>query len=608
MFYVGKTRKKVALQPQEAKRIINSEENSTEDAKQMISEPADDRESTYVIVSSIEICDGQYGEWKGDRKGNLVFRRYGSAVYLDKVYIDIGTFGRKFLLSFKDSYGMTVKSYFDRKDLTDTAIGKFLEIGCQVTKKTFQALVTSIMNQEPEAPRELIHKKLGFSTFEDKRVFLGETGINVDSKYNGELKIQSCGNYSEWREMVKNEVIGQTPLEFILAVACTAPLVDYFREEYHTGNILISMASESSNGKTTAGCFAVSTGAKSSFEGDSMITTFADTPNAIMHSIHSSYPMLIDEGSLIQKNPTGLLYSLAQGKEKGRLTKELEKAGAITFSTTIFMTSEKSILRLCDSNTGLFVRCIEVRNVTWTKSADSADRIKKVCENHYGHLIWRIADKLLEYEKKQTIDVLCRKHEAIQQALIRNAKERGKYNPLTERFSKSAALILLGAELASEVLELQLDTKKIQEFIEEHSQVYTSENIDIGVRALAYACQYISINYSKFIIYNSDDAGIAPNDCKGMIKRMRPKNIANGKNASMEIFMTDIIFSEMMSKGDFPKEIVLEKWKAEGILHCQKDRFLGDNVVIGNTGKVKGYRFYVVHEYMEIIDRGRDSN
>ena len=69
---MGKTRKKVALQPQEAKRIINSEENSTEDAKQMISEPADDRESTYVIVSSIEICDGQYGEWKGDRKGNLV--------------------------------------------------------------------------------------------------------------------------------------------------------------------------------------------------------------------------------------------------------------------------------------------------------------------------------------------------------------------------------------------------------------------------------------------------------------------------------------------------------------------------------------------------------
>lgn len=570
--------------------------------KPKVVEINDNKESTYVIVENVEIIDGQYGEWKKDKKGNKYFVPYGSAVILEKVYLDIDTLERKFLLSFKDAQGMIVKVPFYRRDLTETELRKFLEKGCQVTKKTIQPLITSIMNQEPEAPCELIHKKLGFSTFYDKTVFLGATGIEVNSIYDGELNIQPCGKYSEWKKMIKNEVIGHTPLEFILAVACTAPLVDYFREDFHTGNILISMASESSSGKTTAGCFAVSTGAKSSFDGDSMITTFADTQNSIMHSIHSSYPMLVDEGSLIQKNPTSLLYSLAQGKEKGRLTKDLSKAGAVTFSTTIFMTSEKSILNLCDSNTGLLVRCIEVQNVTWTKSADSADRIKRTCENHFGHLIWRIAEKLLQYEQYQQRSDLVSSYERFQQLLISDAKERGKYNPFTERFSKSAALILLGAEVASDVLNIKLNIEAIKEFIEQHSQVYNTENIDIGIRALEYACQYISMNYTKFIRgkANSSDESFPPSDCKGMIITTRPKMMKNGEFASKEVHMSDIAFSEMMSQGGFSKETVLERWRAQCILHCEKDRYITD-VSIGVTGTVKGYRFYVVPKYFEII-------
>lgn len=596
-----KTRKRVASASKEKTKMAGSE--TVLDMKPMILESNDDEESTYVIVDSVEIIDGQYGEWKSDpkAKGKKHFIPYGSAVILEKVYLDIGTLERKFLLSFKDAQGMVVRVPFNRKDLVETALCKFLEKGCQVTKKTIQPLITSIMNQEPEAPCKMIHKKLGFSTFNDKTVFLGATGIEVNSIYDGDLKIRPCGKYSEWKKMVKKEVIGHTPLEFVLAVACTAPLVDYFREDFHTGNILISMASESSSGKTTAGCFAVSTGAKSSFDGDSMITTFADTQNSLMHSIHSSYPMLIDEGSLIQNNPTSLLYSLAQGKEKGRLTKDMNKAEALIFSTTIFMTSEKSILNLCDSNTGLLVRCIEVKNVTWTKSADSADRIKRTCDNNYGHLIKRIAKALLQYEQEKQREELIERYEKFQQLLVEDAKENGTYNPFTERFSKSVALILLGAEIASEVLRIELNIEGIKAFIEQHSLVYSSENIDIGVRALEYACQYISMNYTKFIIGKSEDEDFTPYDCKGMIISQRPKMLKNGEFASKEVYMSDIAFSEMMYQGGFSKDTVLDKWRTAGVLHCQGDRFVTD-VSIGKTGTVKGYRFYVIPKYMEIIE------
>lgn len=195
--------------------------------------------------------------------------------------------------------------------------------------------------------------------------------------------------------MVKSEVLN-TDLETIIAISAAAPLIDFLKEDIHTGNILVSLVGESSTGKTSAGCLAVSLGSKCSFAGDSMVATFADSKNSLMHSIYSSYPMLIDEGSLIRYNPTSLIYELAEGKEKGRLTKSLEKADSKTFSTAIFMTSEKSILNLCDENTGLYVRCLEFEGVTWTRSAESADKIKRICEQNYGFVIPMIVKYLLK--------------------------------------------------------------------------------------------------------------------------------------------------------------------------------------------------------------------
>lgn len=253
------------------------------------------------------------------------------------------------------------------------------------------------MNQEPTAPCEIKHKELGFRMFEGESVFFGGKGVNVDSTYCGNLLIQPKGNFEEWKTMVRTEVIG-TNLETIVAMAAAAPVIDFLKEEIHTGNIIASLVAESSTGKTTAGCLAVSLGSKCSFAGDSMVSTFADSKNSLMRSIYSSYPMLIDEGSLIRYNPTSLIYELAEGKEKGRLNKELEKADSRTFSTSIFMTSEKSILNLCDENTGLYVRCLEFDSVLWTISAESADNIKRVCERNYGFVIPLMAEYLLKAE------------------------------------------------------------------------------------------------------------------------------------------------------------------------------------------------------------------
>lgn len=192
--------------------------------------------------------------------------------------------------------------------------------------------------------------------------------------------------------------------------------------------------------------------------------------------------------------------------------------------------------------------------------------------------------------------------------LIADAKDRERYNPLTERFSKSAALILLGAELASEVLGITLNTKAIQEFIAEHSQVY-EENVDIGKRALMYVCQYISKNYTNFIVGKgkTPNPEYVPSNCKGYIIQRKAILLADGKHASTEVSMSEIAFDEMIHEGGFPdKNPILQRWKEEKILYCQKDRLVS-KVPIGQTGVVNGYRFYLSPEYLEIIEKKRNT-
>ncbi len=52
-----------------------------------------------------------------------------------------------------------------------------------------------------------------------------------------------------------------------------------------------------------------------------------------------------------------------------------------------FLHQRKVFLAQCNMNTGLLTRNFEFQNVTWTKSAESADRMKAVITENYGHVI-----------------------------------------------------------------------------------------------------------------------------------------------------------------------------------------------------------------------------
>lgn len=551
---------------------------------------------------SVEIRKGIFGKWCYDKKtGTYTFNYVGAAVYLSKIIIFAETMNRELELFFYDPQGEKITFSVPREKMTEQYISEFTRKGVQVQKKNMSIFLTSIFNQEKDATVEIQHQKLGFGIYKSKKVFFGAKGIGVNSLYAGKLAVMPTGSFEIWEKMIREEVLG-TDMELILAIASAAPLIDYFHEILHTGNLLISLVGESSTGKTTAGCLAVSLGARCNF-GDGMMLTFADSKNSIMNSLCSAYPTVIDEGSLIRFNPTSLLYELAEGREKGRLTRDLVRAESNTFHTAIFMTTEKSILGLCDQNTGLFVRCLEFEGVAWTKSAHSADCIKAVCEQNYGFVVTNIASLLLKYEAAGKTTEIVESYWGYQKKFVEQMQTEGKYTPITERICKNIALIALGAEFFSKVTKIRLDPMKIGEKVLGYTAVSDIERLDIGCRALDFLSQYVTGNYSNFVLgapINPDDSSLSeyeqvnvPRDCKGRITSFPAKRIKNGDFVAAEVFLSELVFDDVLLKGGFQdKKVILKKWKENGVLHCDNDRYKSTFEIIRKQ-PVKGYRIFL---------------
>ena len=172
---------------------------------------------------------------------------------------------------------------------------------------------------------------------------------------------------------------------------------------------------------------------------------------------------MIDEGSLLtDRDMTQTLYSLSSGTEKRRLSGSMEVNESSRFRTALFLTSEKSILAQCNMNTGLLTRNFEFQNVTWTRSAESADKIKAVITENYGHIVPKVAKWLLEQDKQSLVDKVTQETNEV----VKRARESGTYNNLTERTAKQTALILMSVDMVKEVLHIELDKESIRDFME----------------------------------------------------------------------------------------------------------------------------------------------
>ena len=279
---------------------------------------------------------------------------------------------------------------------------------------------------------------------------------------------------------------------------------------------------------------------------------------------------------------TNVLYSLSSGVEKRRLTQSMSVQESARFRTALILTSEKSILSQCNNNSGLLVRNFEFQNVEWTKDAQSADRIKSVISMNYGHIVPKVAERLLQLGEEKIIEMLSEEVETI----VEHARKTEIYNNLTERTAKQSALILVAVDILSEVMGLTFHKEEIRNFMEEHSLIKDTEQVSLGKRAMEWLLQYISKNRTQFLDERVRD-GVG--GCRGRIQKTKEVLLSTGEISDLRLYIADSEFVEILREGKFSeKATVLKEWKEMGYLKAQRDRYVS-NIKILQDISVKGY-------------------
>lgn len=523
------------------------------------------------------INDGYFGRYIYNKEfGDYQFHPLGAAVMIERIVTDIDDMKQIFMLDFTDVHGQRYDIPFEREKLTETGILELLAYGVQVRKQTADVLIKALENQEPGANLSYQHKQLGFGRFMGSTIFKGYDAQGIHSRYRGNREIRPAGSFDAWKRLIEDEVLGNVALEAILLTALAAPLVDYLAQSLSLENLVMHLVGESSCGKTTAGQLAVSCGSYPDFDKPGFTLTFADTSNSLMHGIQSSYPVLIDEGSLVRFNPTSLLYSLATGKEKGRLNGSLEEQQAVNFNTSIFITSEKSLLNMSDSNSELIVRNMELVGMAFTNSAESADRIKAGVRQNYGWAIPKMAAWLLKNERELALDPIG-EFESINRIIIQHAEENGSTNSFTSRLAKKISTILLAGKIAKLALDIDFHLDAVAEFMESQVMVTDMDQISLGLRAYDHVMSAVALEPEKW----------------GEIRGLKDKILlSESEEIRKEFLITKEKFGLLLRNGGFLEpQIVLQELKANGLLHSEKDRYVSDVEI--NHVKVKAYRLYI---------------
>lgn len=551
--------------------------------------------SCFAENSRYKIENGQFGRMEeikdGDGDKVLKFVPYGMAILVKKVIVDMEKAEKYLILEVTDSHGKITEVKMPRENMTEQKITELVKYGAQINKKSASILISCLENLEQKAPLCYQHKETGFSFLGDVQVFKGyrlySKEKQLNSSYAGTLKIEPKGRFDTWLKMIKENVLG-TKMEVILASSLAAVLFDYVHDVFPTENLIISLYGGSSSGKSTALNLAVSTGALPTTTENSLLLTFLDTENAIMKRLVSGYPIGIDEATILKKDITRLLYAMSNGKERSRLTKNLDMADSSEFHTTIFTSSEISLFSLADSNEGLRVRVLELSEV-WTKSKDSADEIKRVTKNHYGHAVPRLAEYLL----KQGKDRVARLCSAWTEKFL-DFGERENGNVLYERLAKKIGIILATAELSETVFGICFDIEALMKVFSDQMQS-RPEEYDCGVKAYNAIIDYATSHPEEFgkNIPIKDSQVYKKN---GFYGSASIRTLYDGTTSETVLYIKKETFDMVLDKNRFrDSKVVLRRLKELGVLISEKDRYISKFHVAkeGEAILVKGYRFYV---------------
>lgn len=535
-----------------------------------------------MLHRNIGIQDGFYGTFSYDRNKKKVFEEMGKEAYVtaivdvwdkDECYLDITFCG----------YNGEKTITIPRSDLNTKGLLKYAQQGLDVFDHTVLTLIKLFQKQEEENLYYnnifFEHHGLGWSNYGDEKIFRGYTVEKefLRSDYRGDFDIEPCGSFDVWRDMIKRLVVGNTPLEFALAVGFSAALVKPLEDLIDGESIFVHLMGASSTGKTTAANLIASIGGAPDVHSNGLMQTWNFTENAAIRYLvgNNGFPIIFDEVSMQKrKDLSSFTYIVASGCEKRRLNDKTNKTQK--FQTTIISTGESSILNQTNGNTGLKMRLIEVGDVAFTPNAKVSEEIKKICSANYGWAITPFA----EHVSSLGYDYLRKGWEYYYSKLTKDLSSDDKY---VARLSKKLSVILLAAHIVKKKFDINLNMDKLISFITNITKNRFDDNpLDIAMSAYESLIQYVEMNRSQFS---------GANESSNINKWGKLSNTNLPDNVAYQVVIPSTKFKRILTKDlgyeDF--SVIRHSFKELGFIDADRDRCTRKRKITPNGSYIRCY-------------------
>lgn len=437
--------------------------------------------------------------------------------------------------------------------------------GADVTEENAKYHIRSIEYQERKIGRvNNTHSELGFAKYKEKEIFKLYKAINEDSSYVGALDLKPKGNLGNYLDDLREHVVPYKNISLAFALGVSSSIVAKLNMHYKDINtLLVHLFAESTKGKSTAAMLAISVWGNPNLSGGGLYNTWNSTENALSTSLAGNYGIayVLDELSMSKiEDTTSLIYNLVGGKDKARLTKDIELRAAATWTTSIISTGEVSLLSKAKNNTGLDIRVLELGGIVWTEDANHSDQVKALVNRNYGVFGADFVKRLIEFPADRLKEIF----EEEREIFIQKVKEKNIHDDMLSRTSSKYAIVTLTIRLINSRYKdrgIILDIEGIRELLVD-TEINSINRRGIKRKAEDWLIQYIESNASKFKSGKETNTNV---DYWGTRKEL--------PNGELEVAILTNKFEEIMRKGKFEDtKVVLEQLKKEGKLEYEAGR------------------------------------
>lgn len=437
--------------------------------------------------------------------------------------------------------------------------------GADVTEENAKYHIRSIEYQERKIGRvNNTHSELGFAKYKEKEISKLYKAINEDSSYVGALDLKPKGNLGNYLDDLREHVVPYKNISLAFALGVSSSIVAKLNMHYKDINtLLVHLFAESTKGKSTAAMLAISVWGNPNLSGGGLYNTWNSTENALSTSLAGNYGIAyaLDELSMSKiEDTTSLIYNLVGGKDKARLTKDIELRAAATWTTSIISTGEVSLLSKAKNNTGLDIRVLELGGIVWTEDANHSDQVKALVNRNYGVFGADFVKRLIEFPADRLKEIF----EEEREIFIQKVKEKNIQDDMLSRTSCKYAIVTLTIRLINSRYKdrgIILDIEGIRELLVD-TEINSINRRGIKRKAEDWLIQYIESNASKFKSGKETNTNV---DYWGTRKEL--------PNGELEVAILTNKFEEIMRKGKFEDtKVVLEQLKKEGKLEYEAGR------------------------------------